>query len=512
MTRFHTLMRLTGAVAMLVATQTFAQPAGARHQDFLYQVQPGDTIFDIAGRYATAKDWERLVRLNRIDDPRRLVPGTTVRVPLRLIEKDPAAARVLYQKGDVRISKKDVPVAGNQLERGTEIVTGQDGYLSLELLDGSTVLVLPNAALRIEQVTEFRRAGLQDFVILLERGQVEPNVDPGGKGVGRFEIRTPRAVTGVRGTRFRVGVTDDSVTGEVLKGRVEVRATGNRSVTIYEGQGLGATDRGIVSESLLPGPTLQTEVEDGFGDVSVRYIAVPEAVAYRIQLARDSAFTQVLESRASAELEQHFPDLDDGDYFIKVRAISAAGIEGLERVAEVTVAARPVPPITANGVPMAGGGIRQGRAVWAAVPDSAGYELEWWQPEPAGAPRMRVPVEPATTSLELPGKNVRWRVRTLVDRKGARIAGPWSETRAAAARSSSPPLTLYWRPRVGMNGQLEISSAVGNGTQLETQPASQQVSLPPLPAGDYIVRHRYIDRQGMARAYSPGQRVHIGSM
>lgn len=508
------LIGLTCVVGSVLCGVALAQPAGSRHQDFLYQVQDGDTIFDIASRYATARDWTQLVRLNKIDDPRRLVPGTMVRVPLKLIEKDPTAARVLYQKGEVQIVKRDIPVSGAALERGTEIHTGPDGYLSLELLDGSTVLVLPNARMRIEQVTEFRRAGLQDFVILLERGQVEPNVDPSGKGVGRFEIRTPRAVTGVRGTRFRVGVSDDSVTGEVLKGEVEVQARGARDrITIREGQGLGATDRGVISEALLPAPQAQAEVEPGFGDVAMRYAAVPEAVAYRVQLARDSGFTQVLDSRTTVQLEHLFADLDDGDYYIKVRAISAAGIEGNDTVERVQVAARPAPPLTVDAVRVADGDSRENKAAWIAVPQSAGYELEWWPVVPTGTPHMQVPLAPDVTLFALPGDGAMWRIRTIAERQGLRVAGPWSAVRKSpAAARDVAPVSVHWRPRSGMTGQLEIGASSGaDGVPRVLAGTADGVTLPALPDGDYGIRHRYIDRHDVPRAYTPIQRLRIGS-
>ena len=50
---------------------------------------------------------------------------------------------------------------------------------------------------------QFEGTGLTDSVVRVQRGSVESSVAPEGQGVGR-EIRTPVAVTGVRGTRFRV--------------------------------------------------------------------------------------------------------------------------------------------------------------------------------------------------------------------------------------------------------------------------------------------------------------------
>ncbi len=511
--------RLLAGVCWLVAG-TFcstlnAQPAGARQQDFLYAVQDGDTIFDIASRYATAKDWQRLVHHNNIPDPRRLTPGTMVRVPLKLVEKDPATARVLYRKGDVQISRRDLAVQGAVLEPGTAIQTGADGYLSLELGDGTTVLVLPNARLQIEQVTEFRRAGLQDFVIVLEQGQVEPNVDPAGRGVGRFEIRTPRAVTGVRGTQFRLGMDASGLTGEVLKGEVEMQLPqrSGRRITIREGSGLGASDQGIVEELLLPGPAIRAEVEPGFGAVLVRFDPLPDAVAYRVQLARDARFTQVLESYTTTVQETTFPDLEDGHYYLRVRGISHAGIEGHETVAQVFVAARPVPPLTYD-MPRTASKPVAVEAAWATVPTASAYDVEWWPAGSADAPRRSVRVPAGTTTLRLQSAQVLWRVRTVTNLPdGSATEGPWSDARQAkaAGSSASSPSMVSWRVRRGMRGEIEISTSPAfEGSPVFTARTDGSAALPPLPDGQYFIRHRYIDGAGALPPYSPPQGLRIG--
>ena len=60
-------------------------------------------------------------------------------------------------------------------------------------------------------------------MVRVQRGSVESSVAPEGQGVGRFEIRTPVAVTGVRGTRFRVQSGSGGVHSEVLEGSVRLQ-------------------------------------------------------------------------------------------------------------------------------------------------------------------------------------------------------------------------------------------------------------------------------------------------
>ena len=70
---------------------------------------------------------------------------------------------------------------------------------------------------------QFEGTGLTDSVVRVQRGSVESSVAPEGQGVGRFEIRTPVAVTGVRGTRFRVQSGSGGVHSEVLEGSVRLQ-------------------------------------------------------------------------------------------------------------------------------------------------------------------------------------------------------------------------------------------------------------------------------------------------
>src|SRR5690606_9906636 len=106
---------------------------------------------------------------------------------------------------------------------GMRLRTAADSFLSLELADGSTVTVPPGSDVSVERLRQFRAVPLTDSVLRLGTGTVDARVAPAGHGVGRFEIRAPVAVTGVRGTRLRVRTQPDGVTTQVMEGRLRVQ-------------------------------------------------------------------------------------------------------------------------------------------------------------------------------------------------------------------------------------------------------------------------------------------------
>ena len=96
--------------------------------EWRYTVQPGDTLVDIAARQLDpAVDWPRLARLNQLDQPQRLKPGSLLRIPLAWLRHDPVGAEVVYLRGDVQRSagSQSAPLAlGDRLRPGDRVETG----------------------------------------------------------------------------------------------------------------------------------------------------------------------------------------------------------------------------------------------------------------------------------------------------------------------------------------------------------------------------------------------------
>ena len=71
------------ALACLAAASVCAEPVAP--DEWHYRIAPGDTLIGLGRQYLDGPQrWREVQTLNRIKDPYRLVPGSVVRLPLRL--------------------------------------------------------------------------------------------------------------------------------------------------------------------------------------------------------------------------------------------------------------------------------------------------------------------------------------------------------------------------------------------------------------------------------------------
>ncbi|HWK42846.1 MAG TPA: FecR domain-containing protein [Croceibacterium sp.] len=324
-------MRLFFALILALFAVRAEAATPAPGQDLIYTVKAGDTLIGMAER--GMKQWSdhRIVqRINRVADPRKLQIGSTLRVPRRLLRLEPIDARVAAFRGAAQVNGGTARV-GMAVAEGTKLSTGTNGFLAIELADG-TSLTLPSRA-RIDVSTLHRIALTGDVVkrFMLVNGRTETQVTPVQRG-STFEIHTPVSVAAVRGTRFRVSVDDENAgsgTG-VLEGQVAVTA-GEALVEVPAGQGVAVSAQGLGSAvPLLPRPALLDPERLQDSDL-VTFAVEPVAGAefYRAQLATDAGFIDVF-----AEIESQTPQLSaegvpNDSLFARFTAISAAGLEGI---------------------------------------------------------------------------------------------------------------------------------------------------------------------------------------
>jgi hypothetical protein len=154
----------------------------------------------------------------------------------------PVEARVASVSGAALVSNGgQAPTAaqrGDVLFPGEEIDTRGGGHLTIELTDGSLVLVRPGSRVLLK---DFRAANTlrELFEVLLGRVRVKIN-HFGGKP-NPYRINSPTASIAVRGTEFSVavnGVGDTEVI--VYEGLVEVTSLSNpeNKVLVHPGQGV----------------------------------------------------------------------------------------------------------------------------------------------------------------------------------------------------------------------------------------------------------------------------------
>lgn len=128
---------------------------------------------------------------------------------------------VLAVRGEASAGTRALAV-GDRLERGTELRTGANGRVRLRFIDGSTLVVSDSTVLKLERF-ELAADKRREVTLMLETGLIGQKVAPSPGG--SWEVRTPTAVTAVRGTEFIVEVGRDLGTAvNVQSGKVTVEA------------------------------------------------------------------------------------------------------------------------------------------------------------------------------------------------------------------------------------------------------------------------------------------------
>lgn len=502
--------------AKLLLVTLLALPLVSRAEDdIVLTVRPGDTLIDISQRYLDQSHrWPALKKHNRIGDELRLRPGSRLRLPVAWLHWAPGRAEVVSVQGQV-LGNRGPLSRGAFVAEGEQIDTGKSGLLTLRFRDGATVAFPPGTRVRLGSLHEIPGQPLSRTAIEIESGSAESRVPSLGKSGSQFEIRSPRIVTAVRGTRFRVGADGASSRHEVLEGSVQVAGAGNRAL-LQPGQGVRA-DAGQVGAPvpLLPPPELSAL--PATITRTVTRLATPPlsgATAWRWQVAADADFVHLLKDEKTAQPNWVLTDLADGDLYLRLRGIDAAGIEGLDAVRPLAVRARPEPPVMlapAPDRPVAGAAVLR----WTAAEGAASTHLQIARDAEFAqvvVDQPRVSAARLTLDAPLPPGDYYWR---LASRRADDYRGPFTDSvrfrqlapsTIAAPEFDDDKLRLSWsgpddlRYILQLAGDAEFSRPI-----LETDVEGNRYILATPDAGTYFVRTRPLLPDGATGQWSATQ-------
>jgi hypothetical protein len=225
--------------------------AGVR---YLY-VQPGQTLHNIVKRlYPERKaDWDKLQQQIVSENPHAFVDGDETKMkagvrlelPRRYVTKPmPVQQTQLKQVGKVIVAEGQTIavgqdkitrqlIAGDSVYVGDKLVTGEDGFLRLKMVDQALLDLRCYSILVIEEYD--LHATTRTSVINLLQGSLRKVTGEIGKWKEDvYELRTPVASVGVRGTEYALRVfqskgcsgsidtDDDGLYVKVIKGLVDV--------------------------------------------------------------------------------------------------------------------------------------------------------------------------------------------------------------------------------------------------------------------------------------------------
>jgi hypothetical protein len=521
MPRAHELLRAAAAVAFAAI---FALPASAAEREFVYRAVAGDTLIGLAVRFLVdPADWKLLQDLNKVANPRAIPVGTAIRMPVARMRSQPRPLEVEVVRGSAS-SASGALAAGTRLEEGARVFTGEDGFVTLKLADGSRISVPSASKVEVDRSRSYGNASVAETVLRLLGGRVDTAVRPQG-AADVFEIRSNKAITGVRGTQFRVASLDaGAVTVEVVEGRVGVNEESvNRPVDVAGGFGTR------VEEGRPPQPPVRLlPAPDASGTpalvertlVRIPFGAVQGARAYRAQIGEDSGFRAIVAEGRFDSPEAKFGGLPDGDYFIRLRAVDGIGLEGLDAVRPFRLKARPEPPFIAAPSDKAMVAAAGATTAWSNSTEAATYHLQVSASPEFAALALDEP-RLAATSVDVGSRLGRgtwhWRVASV---RANGDQGPWSDARRFAIVSEPPTpkagkdadgrLAFEWSGEAGQRYQFQIASdADFSRVIVDRMLEEPRVALDEPGVGEYYFRIRVVDADGFKGPFGAAQRLQV---
>lgn len=308
-----------------------------------YTIAKGDNLYTLAARFlARTSHYSIVQRVNNISDPYRLKVGSRIAIPRKLLRKEPIRAVVQSYRGAVQIVRGDLRRSvslGMPLMEGDVIETGHNSFLTLYLPDESRVALPSRSAIRIQRLRRTLLAGSVERLFTILNGRARAVVAPMADPESDFRFSTPVAVSAVRGTEFRMRYSAESrrATTEVLEGVVAFDASATKAAPIAADATPQAVRAGYGTASdfaqplaLLPAPELlaPARIQD---EEQLQFTLKPldGAVRYRVEIAADAGFIDVLNEAEAASTDATLPALPDGSYFVRVTGIDRSGLEGM---------------------------------------------------------------------------------------------------------------------------------------------------------------------------------------
>ena len=324
-------------ILLMAVLCAFATPAIAVDDDVIvYTVKPGDTLITLGQKYlAKSSDYSLVQAQNAIRDARAIPVGTKLRIQRKYLKYRASAARVVSVRGNVTLlgaGRSSAATTGASIGEGATVKTAANSFVTLSLENGSRISLPSNSDLTIVRLRQYVIDNSLDHDFTVARGGANSKVTPAKNPNDRYIMRTPKATSAVRGTEFQARYDDATKNdfSEVTEGALAVALPGGAATALPAGNGLAVkADGGVVKEALLPPVTIENAGQLQKGRVVRFDLPRGDYSGLRVSLASDAGFVeQVADGRFTGDTAE-FADVGDGNYFVRIRAISANGIEGL---------------------------------------------------------------------------------------------------------------------------------------------------------------------------------------
>ncbi len=247
------LVKLLLIIFIIGLTQNIAIASQDYDADIRYlHVQRGQTLHNIVKRLypQRAEEWSKIakdiVRHNPHafvnNDPTRMIAGVRLELPQKIVVRSASRAKkqkvgvVIESEGSViavdqrKISRKIA--AGHKVYLGDKVITGEKGSVRLKMIDNA-VLDLRCFSIMVIEEYALNDTSRRSILNLLQGSLKKVTGEIGKLAEDIYELKTPIASVGVRGTEYALRVfqskgcggtldADDGLYLEVIKGLVDV--------------------------------------------------------------------------------------------------------------------------------------------------------------------------------------------------------------------------------------------------------------------------------------------------
>jgi hypothetical protein len=255
-------------------------------------------------------------------------------------------------------------------------------------------------------------------------------------------------------------------------------------------------------------------------DEPIQWRAIDGARSYRAEIAGDVSFDVLIADRILDRPRLRLPDLPDGDYQLRLRAIDDLGLEGRDRIVALSLDTHPRPPVPL--LPNDGQVLRgeTGDLRWTDSADAAAYRLEiardpgfdevvarhdnlsgtTFRADPTMAPGIyfwRVSSVAADGELGPPGAVRSWELKPIPDAVEAELAA--DDDRLLATWRTAGPEARY-QVQIARNAQF-------GDLVLDEVIESPRLVLEQTPGQVRFLRVRIVEEDGYRGPWGAVQRI-----
>ncbi|WP_028582976.1 FecR domain-containing protein [Desulfogranum mediterraneum] len=316
---------------------TLGQPgsAGAEALMIPLHIQEGTNLIHLARDFCRQRsDWKTIAAVNRLSPPYLILAGSTLKVPLDLLKVEQLQTIIAKLHGRVlildRLGKQSAAQEGDRLLPGQSLVTAEESYAQLVFPDHRHTRVEANSRLTLNYLIRLNDGSVKTEPTL-HSGRLINTIEKPLQANDTHRTSTPIAVTGVRGTSYRIKAAPTASTIETLSGQVAVNAAGAQ-LTLKAGQGSRVRPgRPPETARPLPAPPASPQLQPLYRLLPAQIPAPnhPRAARLRLRLCWDEQGKATVRELFAQPGQTFFLDqLEDGSYSAFLTAIDREGFEG----------------------------------------------------------------------------------------------------------------------------------------------------------------------------------------